>query len=272
MKKDIKQFQSIVWEYYHQNYRPMPWRENPSGYNVLVSEIMLQQTQVPRVMVKFEEFIKAFPTIEALSTAPLSEVLACWKGLGYNRRAKFLHQAAKQLMSDFDGEVPNSQEDLVSLKGIGPNTASAIRAYVYNEPVIFIETNIRRVFIHHFFEDTIDVHDRDLIPLIEHALVTKNPREWYWALMDYGTYLKKIVPNPNRRSKHYTKQSKFEGSKRQLRAQVLDTIVNQPGKMLEQIEALYPDSAYRVDEVVKDLIKEDLVEYQNERRLYIKDQ
>lgn len=259
MKKDIQTFQSIVWEYYRENYRPMPWREDPSGYHVLVSEIMLQQTQVPRVMVKFEEFMTAFPNIYDLAEAPLSEVLTVWKGLGYNRRAKFLHEAAKQIVSDFDGDIPKDYKDLVSLKGIGPNTAGAIQAYVYNQPVIFIETNIRRVFIHHFFEDKIGVEDKELLPLIESELPKDNPREWYWALMDYGTFLKTIVPNPNRRSKHYTKQSKFEGSRRQLRAQILDFIVRNPNKILTQIEKAFPDALYNVYDILEDLTKENII-------------
>lgn len=265
MKKDIEIFQSLVWEYYHENYRPMPWREDPSGYNVLVSEIMLQQTQVPRVIVKFEEFMKAFSTIHDLAEAPLSQVLMVWKGLGYNRRAKFLHEAAKQIVSDFDGRIPTEHKDLVSLKGIGPNTAGAIQAYVYNQPVIFIETNIRRVFIHHFFQDKVGVEDKELLPLIESALPKDNPREWYWALMDYGTYLKSIVPNPNRRSKHYTKQSKFEGSRRQLRAQILDHIVKNPNKSLTEIERTFHDALYSVNDILKDLTKENIIAESNKR-------
>lgn len=265
MKNNIQTFQSTIWEYYRENYRPMPWREDPSGYHVLVSEIMLQQTQVPRVMVKFEEFMRAFPTIHDLADAPLSQVLAVWKGLGYNRRAKFLHEAAKQIVKDFDGRIPTDHKALISLKGIGPNTAGAIQAYVYNQPVIFIETNIRRVFIHHFFEDKVGVEDKELLPLIESALPKDNSREWYWALMDYGTYLKTVVPNPNRRSKHYTKQSKFEGSRRQLRAQVLDYIVHNPNKSLGQIERKFPDALYSVKDILQDLTKENIIAESNKR-------
>jgi A/G-specific adenine glycosylase len=270
MKKDIQTFQSSVWQYYHEHYRPMPWREDPSGYYVLVSEIMLQQTQVPRVMVKFEEFMTAFPTIHDLADAPLSQVLTVWKGLGYNRRAKFLHEAAKQIVTDFDSQIPNDHKALVSLKGIGPNTAGAIQAYVYNEPVIFIETNIRRVFIHHFFKDRVGVEDKELLPFIKKALPQDNPREWYWALMDYGTYLKTIVPNPNRRSKHYTKQSKFEGSRRQLRAQLLDYIVHNSGNTLTQIERAFPDALYNVRDVLADLQQESLI-YMEKSKFYIQD-
>lgn len=199
----------------------MPWRGEKDPYKVLVSEIMLQQTQVSRVTEKYQEFLCAFPTILSLSVASLSQVLRAWQGLGYNRRARFLHECAKDVMKSHKGNIPRDYESLLSLPGIGKGTAGSLSAFAFNLPVVFIETNIRRIYIHHFFSQQEVVSDKELLPLIEQTVDIKNPREWYYALMDYGAYLKSQVPNPNKKSKHYTKQSKFEGSNREVRGAIV---------------------------------------------------
>lgn len=217
-------FLEDLWGYYAQHARhDLPWRlPEPNGtydpYKILVSEIMLQQTQVQRVTPKFHAFLQAFPTVEALALAELGDVLRMWQGLGYNRRAKYLWEAAKQIAKL--GGFPKNHKELVSLPGIGPNTAGAIQTYAFNEPVVFIETNVRTVYIHAFFSNEIDVTDTAIAELVAETVDQKNPREFYWALMDYGSYLKKHVRN-NSQSKHYTKQSAFEGSNRQIRGMVL---------------------------------------------------
>lgn len=202
-------------------YRDLPWRHDPSPYRVLVSELMLQQTQVERVVPKFEAFIQRFPYVEALARAPLADVLAQWQGLGYNRRAKYLHEAAKEIVRL--GAFPDTLDDLIKLPGVGKNTAGAILAYAFNQSVYYIETNIRTVYLHHFFADKSDVSDTEILAkLYETApFETVNPREWYSALMDYGTALKKQGLGMNAKSKHYKKQSQFEGSVRQMRGQIL---------------------------------------------------
>ena len=206
----------------------MPWRDNTDPYWILVSELMLQQTQVSRVIPKFSEFIATFPNVASLAKASFEDVLRAWSGLGYNRRAKFLHQTAQKIMSDYDGTIPQNITELVKLPGIGPNTAGAICVYAYNQPVAFIETNIRSVYLHHFFADRTDVDDREILPLIKQSLPHDNPREWYWALMDYGAHLKATRPNPSRASRHHVKQSKFEGSDRQLRGKILKLLLQRP--------------------------------------------
>ena len=221
-QQTMQSFRDIVLRYYAQHGRDMPWRRDYAAYNVLVSEVMLQQTQVSRVMVKYTEFMAAFPDIEQLAQAPVEDLLRVWKGLGYNRRALWLQRTAAVVQTDYDGLIPADRKQLVALPGVGPNTAGAILAYAYNQPVVFIETNIRRVFLHHFFADTVDVPDSQLLPYIAQALEGQDPRTWYWALMDYGTHLSQTVENPNRRSKHYAKQSKFAGSHRQLRGRLLE--------------------------------------------------
>ena len=182
---------------------------------------MLQQTQVSRVLVKYQEFLNAFPTFLKLSKSTLREVLGVWQGMGYNRRAKYLLESAKIVVKKYAGRLPQEPEYLDSLPGIGCATASSISAFAFNMPTVFIETNIRRVFIHHFFKDRDDIDDAELMPLITKSLDTKNPREWYWALMDYGSFLAKTVENPNKKSRHYLKQSAFATSDRRIRGIIL---------------------------------------------------
>lgn len=182
---------------------------------------MLQQTQVDRVLPKYKAFIKQFPNVKKLAAASLGLVLKEWQGLGYNRRAKYLHQCAQSVCEKYQGKFPSDYEALKSLPGIGPYTAGAIMAFAYNEPIAIIETNIRTVFLHHFFSNDTDVPDADVLKLVTQTLDTGDPRRWYSALMDYGAYLKKEHGNPNSRSQNYVKQSKFAGSDRQIRGAIL---------------------------------------------------
>ncbi len=256
----IPDFQKIVWGYYCEHGRhELLWRQDVTPYKIIVSEIMLQQTQVSRVSQKFPEFLATFPDFESLSKASLVEVLTQWQGLGYSRRAKFLHQTAKTILADFDGKIPLDTQTLSTLPGIGENTAGAILAYSYNLPTVFIETNIRRIFIHHFFPNQDKVSDKDLLPIIADSLDKNNSREWYWALMDYGSHLKQKIPNPNKRSANYSVQSRFEGSNRQVRAMILKSLLERPKNILE-IAEIFEETETRIHQNISDLIKEGFVE------------
>lgn len=217
----LTSFKKIVWDYYRKYGRDLAWRNIKDPYRIVVSEIMLQQTQVERVSRMYSLFIKKFPSFKALARAPVSRVLLGWQGLGYNRRALNLQKLAQIVTEKYKGKLPETVEELDALPGIGKGTAGSLSAFVFNKPVPFIETNIRRVFLHHFFPGKKSVHDGGILKLVEKTVDKKNPREWYYALMDYGSHLGKKVENPNRRSKHYSKQSKFEGSNRQLRGRIL---------------------------------------------------
>ncbi len=200
----------------------LPWRKTKDPYKILVSELMLQQTQVERVIPFYNNFIKQFPTAGTLSKAPLSKVLKAWQGLGYNRRAKFLHEAAKQLTAL--KKFPRKAEEIQKLRGVGHYTARAVATFAFNTPEVFVETNIRTVFFWHsdFLRQTA-VSDTELLPLVAHALKKSRmePRDFYAALMDYGAHLKRQGIKLNNKSKHYAKQSTFEGSARQLRGAIL---------------------------------------------------
>lgn len=199
---------------------------------------MLQQTQVSRVLIKYKEFLKKFPTIQSLSSAPFREVLTLWQGLGYNRRAKFLHQAS-QVISKANKKDFTSYEFWNSLPGVGQSTAGAVLAFTQDKPVVFIETNIRAVLLHHFFKDQERVDDKQIKEVLEKLLTLPptdfGPRDFYYAMYDYGTHLKttlgKFKKDLHKKSKHYSKQSKFEGSQRQLRAFILKTFLDMKGKL-----------------------------------------
>lgn len=262
MDTRFQAFFTSLWEYYESHGRhDLPWRMANKGgafdpYKIMVSEIMLQQTQVARVIPKYQEFLAQFPTIQTLGHAQLGDVLRVWQGLGYNRRAKFLWQAAQKVVDDFNGVLPDTNTDLVSLPGIGKNTAGAILVYAFNRPTVFIETNIRTVYIHHFFADKQGVDDKELISLIEQTLDIEQPRNFYWALMDYGTYLKQTEGNLNKLSKTYVKQSKFHGSKRQLRGAIIRLLSENTCTYNNLMNSLQDE---RLDVVLSDLVNEGLI-------------
>ncbi|MHB1017894.1 MAG: HhH-GPD family protein [Coriobacteriia bacterium] len=223
-------FRVRVWEYYAASARDaLPWRLTTDPYRILVSEVMLQQTQVSRVVPKYEAFIETFPTVEALADAPTDRLLAVWQGLGYNRRALALRRAAEVVVTDHGGEVPRTLEQLTALPGIGRATAAQVLAFAFDIGVPFIETNIRTVYLHEFFPGAEDVPDAAILPLVADTLDHSRPREWFWALLDYGAHLKASMPNPSRRSRHHVQQGRFEGSNRQLRGRLLAELTRRAG-------------------------------------------
>lgn len=258
-----QQFQQTIWRYYETYGRhDLPWRlpeidGSFDPYKILVSEIMLQQTQVLRVIPKYLSFLEAYPSVDSLAAAPLGSVMKLWSGLGYNRRAKFLLRAAQAIIQDFGGRFPLEQTQLVRLPGVGSNTAGAIVAYAYNKPVIFIETNIRTVYIHHFFATQTAVDDKTIAAVVAETLDHDRVREWYWSLMDYGSYLKQTVGNKSRLSKIYAKQSPFVGSNRQLRGAVIRELLERPQTLLD-LQVLLADD--RLAAVLSHLVQEGMVE------------
>ena len=251
----IPKFRYEVFEHYNKYGRyKLQWRKTRDPYKILVSEVMLQQTQVSRVEGKYREFLKAFPTVRALAEVPLADVLRVWSGLGYNRRAKFLHNAAKEIEAKYGGKVPREYASLRALPGVGDYTAKAVRVFAWNEPEILIETNIRTVFIHHFHKGLTFVEDRDILPIAVKTSEGQDPREWNWALMDYGAHLKQSGVRVNARSAHYTKQSKFEGSLRQVRGAILKA--QNEGRDVMDLRGSYTD---RFDRALSSLAREGLI-------------
>ena len=264
---NARDFQELIWEKGRELYRDMPWRDNTDPYYVLVSEIMLQQTQVDRVAPKFHEFMKRFPNVMILAKAPLADVLIVWNGLGYNRRAKFLHEAARKVVADFQGVIPEDLNELITLPGVGPNTAGAILAYSFNQPVAFIETNIRTVYFHHFFEDQPSVSDKELREIITRTVDHEHPREWYWALMDYGAFLKKQGVGRIAKSAQYRKQAPLRGSLREVRGMILKTLTAGDMSTKDLTAAMPPDA--RFDQALSALRAEGLID-QTSNRLHLR--
>jgi A/G-specific adenine glycosylase len=255
-----RSFQKFLMLFYASFGRDLPWRRTTDSYRILVSEFMLQQTQVERVLRKYPEFLRCFPNIEGLARAPRHEVLIAWQGLGYNRRALALHETARRVRDKFHGRIPLDRAFLESFPGIGRATAGAILVFSTNRPEIFIETNIRRVYIHLFFPDAVKVLDREIEPFLEKTLPKKNPREFYYALMDYGSILKKRARNPNMRSASYSRQSPFEGSDRQARGMVLRHLLTGGGALEEELRDLLPVEPGRLERILRGLERDGFIE------------
>ena len=229
---DLAAFRALVRERGLSLYRDLPWRRTTDPYGILVSEVMLQQTQVVRVDGRWQRWLERFPTLDALAAASTADVLEEWQGLGYNRRALALHAAAREV-SARGGQMPSDGAALRALPGIGPATAAGVRAFAFNLPGVYLETNVRTVFLHELFPGREGVSDRELVPFVEASCPTgedpsDTPRSWYYALLDYGAHLKKTEANPGRRSAGHTKQSRFEGSRRQKRAELVRLLLAHP--------------------------------------------
>ena len=233
---ELRAFVEFVAKKGRELYRDLPWRRTYDPYAIWISEVMLQQTQVSRVDGRWQRWLERFPTVDALAAAAPSDVLEEWQGLGYNRRALSVHRAA-QAISEAGGVFPQDPKELVKLPGIGPATAAGIRAFAFNLHGVYLETNVRTVFLHELYPQAEGVPDSELVLLVEltcpasiagaadAAATELTPRSWYYALLDYGAYLKKTIPNPSRRSKSHVKQSRFEGSHRQKRAELLRVLL-----------------------------------------------
>ena len=256
----ILSFQKIVYRHFAEFGRDLPWRKTNDPYHILISEVMLQQTQVDRVIGKYTSFVKAFPDFKALAKASLEQVYAVWQGLGYNRRALSLKKMAEILVEKYEGRLPATEEELTGLPGIGKATAASIAAFGFNKPSLFIETNIRTVFIHHFFKNRDAVDDSEILALLTQTLDKTSPRKWYSALMDYGTMLKKKHKNPSRNSAHYVKQSRFEGSRRQVRGAILKTLLIAAPLTENGIAQKLPDTnKIDINEILDEMVSEGLL-------------
>jgi A/G-specific adenine glycosylase len=255
----VSTFRKEVYGYFAKKGRDLPWRKIDDPYHILVSEIMLQQTQVDRVIDKYRVFVKAFPDFKSLHGASFEEVYNVWQGLGYNRRALSLKKTAGIVLEKHGGKLPSEEEQLMALPGIGKATASSIAAFGFNKPVLFIETNIRTVFIHHFFQNKTKINDSEILPILNETLDRKNPRKWYSALMDYGTMLKKRYQNPSRKSVHYSRQSPFKGSRREIRGAILRMLVGNSLTQHQIIQNLASKNETQIKNIIKELCNEELL-------------
>lgn len=256
-----QRFRALVWKHYETSGRhELPWRRTKDAYRILVSEVMLQQTQVERVIPFYAAFLKSFPTVKALADAPLSSVLTHWQGLGYNRRAKMLHDAAKVVVCDYKGKMPLDVAILETLPGIGHYTARAVAAFVENLDVVFVETNLRTAVTHHFFPHAEHVDDKELLLILENVLPKGDSRRWYSALMDYGAHLKRSGVRVNAKSTSYTKQSTFSGSNREARGAILKELAKGTQSASYLLGILGPDRTEQLSLQLAKLSAEGMIE------------
>ncbi|MDD5555999.1 MAG: A/G-specific adenine glycosylase [bacterium] len=256
---EARAFRRLVRGHYTARGRRLPWRRTRDPYRILVSEVMLQQTQVERVVRKYREFTAAFPDFRSLDRAPLREVLRVWSGLGYNRRALALKRIARRVVREHAGSLPSSPDLLAALPGIGPATAASIAAFAFGRPTVFVETNIRAAFIHRFFPRRNAVPDSEILPLVERTLDASDPRTWYSALMDYGAAVRRRHGNPQRRSARYRRQPPFEGSRRQLRGRIVRACLARRGRTGRGLARLLGEREERVRDCLEGLARDGLV-------------
>ena len=257
----IAAFRALVLEYYRDHGRDLPWRRTTDPYAIFVAEVMLQQTQAPRVIPKYEQFLRLFPDFRTLADAHLRDVLAAWSGLGYNRRARYLRDAAAVVCDEFGGVLPRDPALLGTLSGIGRATACSIAAFAFDRPVVFLETNIRRVHLHFFFRGMAGIADPDLLPLVGRPLYRPSPRDWYNGLMDVGTLLKQQLPNPNRRSRHHKHQAPFENSNRQIRGGIIRLLTAEEGIPADRLATRLKRDPQRVAAAAEELVAEGFLYY-----------
>ena len=264
-QEDVVAFQKKVMNWWAENARDLPWRRDPSPYNVLVSEIMLQQTQVSRVVLKFDEFMKEFQTIESLAKTNIKHLLKVWSGLGYNRRAIWLKEAAKQIVER--GEFPQSVKELQELKGIGPYTSRSVLIFAFNKDLAAVDTNIRRILIASGFADE-TMSDRQLQPIAETVLLRGRSRDWHNALMDYGSL---VLTSSKTNISPVTKQSCYEGSSRQVRGAVIRALTASDEIELENLMGLLDCEANETEliKIINKLVSDGMVEIVSDQRYRI---
>lgn len=260
--KTYETFKKIIVYFFKKYGRDFPWRNTHDPYCILISEFMLQQTQTERVLKKYKLFITRFPDFISLAHASFQDVMRYWQGLGYYRRARFLHETSKNIAKEFGGKCPSDLNILTSFPGIGHATGSALSVFAFNIPLVFIETNIRSVFIHFFFSHKNKVKDSEIASLVEKTLDTAYPRQWYYGLMDYGALIKKEYPNPSRKSAHHARQSSFINSNRQIRGMIVKMLTYQSPLPEKDLYAHLSFEKKRIDESVSQLIKEKLIRRQ----------
>lgn len=266
--QQINNFRDKIYSFYRDNRRSFIWREDICPYKVFISEVMLQQTQTARVTIKFEQWLQKFSSFQDVAGASSHEILTAWQGLGYNRRGLALQKASQMIVYNFQGILPSDPKLLQQLPGIGPNTAGSICAFAFNLPVVFIETNIRSVYLHEFFQGQDDVDDKSILSLVAQTIDVQDARNWYYALMDYGVFLKKTLKVKNTSSKHYARQSKFIGSKREIRGLVVRLLTKllrlHHDDLIALVHQQLPHNYHDVTMVLQTLVQEKLIFYDSD--------
>lgn len=264
-EKKIRDFQELIFSWWEGNRRDLPWRHTHDPYRIMVSEVMLQQTQVSRVIGKYQEFIETFPTVANLAKATLAKVLILWKGLGYNRRALYLKRAAEEIMEKFNGVFPKTETEIVQLSGLGTYTARAICIFAYRQDIATVDTNIRRIITHFFFDD-IEQKPKVLDEIASQLVPIGKSWEWHQALMDYGALELQKIPLKRREipSGFSKKRKSFKKTDRYVRGKIIDMVRIGPteeNELIHDIAETCDRDIFVVVEIVKTLVREGLLQY-----------
>jgi A/G-specific adenine glycosylase len=257
-RETVQRFQKKVFSFYQQNKRELPWRNTEDPYKILVSELMLQQTQVSRVVSYYERWIARWPTLGALASASRTEVLKAWMGLGYNTRAVHLHKAAQKIVAEYDGDVVAAMKQYQEIPGVGRYTAQAVQIFSTNADLVTVDTNIRRIFIAEFHLSE-NLSTKELWGYAKQCLPLGRSREWHNALMDYGA-LHQTAKKTGIRS--VSQQSEFEGSDRQIRAAVLRLLLSGPSSF-ETVHRALGGDRMKLRKILGKLVDEELLVLQN---------
>ena len=256
-QKSIEEFQKRIMSWWKNNTRDLPWRKNPTPYKVLVSEVMLQQTQVSRVVPKYLEFLNEFPTLEDLASANTKQLLNVWSGLGYNRRALWLKEAAGEIINQ--GSFPDEVSELRKLKGIGPYTSRSILIFAFNEDLAAVDTNIRRIFIALGFAKE-DSSEKELQEIADTLLLKGRSSDWHNALMDYGS---SVLTSSSTGIEPTSKQSQYSGSTRKIRGHIVQILTQYDSLSLKEIESQLESEKLesgKLDDILNQLVQDQLVE------------
>lgn len=237
MAKNILNIQKNILDWYYENGRKLPWRETTNPYYIHISEVMLQQTQVDRVIPYFHRRIKSFPNYKTLANASKLDLLTHWSWLWFNSRALRLQECAKIITDTYNWKLEQDREFLMKLPGIWPYTSAAIMSFAWNQEVPVIDTNIRRVLIFLFkLEESILLKELENFAI---SIIPSNKsRDWHNALMDYGS---SILTAKKTKIKSLWKQSKFEGSDRQVRGWIIKQITKKKELTIKIIQDEFPN-------------------------------
>ena len=255
----INAFHQRIFSWWKENKREFPWRKTTDPYKIMVSEIMLQQTQASHVASKYNNFIKRFPTLEKLAHASKAEILSLWSGLGYNRRALWLQEAARTIVEK--GVFPQTPKELEKLKGIGPYTAKSILIFAFNLDIATVDTNIRRILIAENFA-TEETSEKQLFEIANKLLPIGKSSDWHNALMDFGaTFLtaRKTGISPT------SKQSNFKDSDREKRGQILKYLLEEEKATFPELKNHLKIEKKRLETILEKMVKDGLLNKIDER-------
>lgn len=261
--KKKTEFQERIFAWWEKNKRDLPWRHTHNPYNILISEVMLQQTQVSRALPKYREFIREFPTVTSLAESPLATILRVWKGMGYNRRAKYLQKTAQTIITRFHGEFPSNEPDLLDLPGVGLYTARAIQVFAWKRDVAMVDTNVRQILVHYFFND-VPQSPKIIQDAADQLLPIGNSWEWHQALMDYGSLvMPTVVPKKTRSTVGTSIPIAFKDTPRFIRGRIIDALRDSPQKendLIASFRMMYGKSEVFVSAQIEALVNEHMIE------------